>query len=87
MLRNTHLYLRTDVTRIIAGVCLQGLCVLTGYLSVWILYSGSWLGILLLSAPLFLASVFVLMKADTPLWARVLLCLWPLIPLTKWELW
>jgi hypothetical protein len=51
------------------------------------LYSASWLGILLISTPLFLGSVFVLMKSGGPWWARVILCVWPLIfPLIKWEL-
>jgi hypothetical protein len=76
------------VTRIIAGVCLQALCILTGYMSVRMLYSACWLGILVLSAPLFVASVFVLMKSGAPLWLRVILSVWPLIvPLTKWDLW
>jgi hypothetical protein len=76
------------MTRIMVGVCLQGLCVLTGYLSVWMLYSACWLGILFLSTPLFLAGIFVLMKSAAPLWIRVILSFWPLIfPLTKWELW
>ena len=76
------------MTKIIVGVCLQGLCILTGYMSVWILYSGCWLGILLISMPLFVASIFVLMKSGAPLWARLILSFWPLIfPLTKWDVW
>jgi hypothetical protein len=75
------------VKRIVVGVGLQGFSILFGYLSIWLLYSGGWVGILVLSTPLFLASVIVLMTSRAPLWARLLLSLWPLIiPLTQWDI-
>jgi hypothetical protein len=75
------------VKRIVVGVGLQGLAILIGYVSVWMLYSAGWLGIMVVSTPLFLASVFVLMTSRAPLWGRLLLSFWPLIiPLTQWDI-
>jgi hypothetical protein len=76
---------------IVIGIALQVASFATGYLNIRFLYAMGWFGCLVISVPLFLASLFYIMRAPAPLWLRLLLSFWLLgIPLsiaaqTAWE--
>lgn len=76
---------------ILIGIGLQLAAIITGYLSLRLLYAMGWFGCLVISVPLFLASPFFILRAPGPLWLRLLFSFWILgIPLsiaaqTAWE--
>jgi len=62
--------------RLLIGVGLQICAFLVGVASGWLLYSAGWLGVLLISAPMFIASPFFLMRSAAPLPVRLLMSFW-----------
>ena len=76
---------------IFIGIGLQLAAFITAYLSLRFLYSMGWFGCLVISVPLFIASLFFILRAEGPIWVRLLLTFWILgIPLssaaqTAWE--
>ena len=61
---------------VLIGIGLQVASLVTGYLSTRYLYYAGWLGVLIVSVPLFVASLFVLLRAPAPLALRLLLSFW-----------
>jgi hypothetical protein len=62
--------------QLIIGLALQAAAFLTWWSSARILYMAGWLGVLLVSLPLFVASPFFLMRSGLPLPFRLLLSFW-----------
>lgn len=65
-----------NVTALVVGLALQAGSLLAAWASVRLLWAASWLGILVVSVPMFAASPFFLMNSGLPLPARLALSFW-----------
>lgn len=61
---------------LLIGLALQAAALVAAWASVRLLYFMSWAGVLLISTPLMIASVFYLMRSGLPLPLRILLSFW-----------